>query len=113
MSWVYGHYNFLNLSFSVGTVFRRNILTSKDGPRAERVKTIDNSQQKQDVEPWLMLEHRLRRWPNINPSSPTSRSQRLLYDVTNGLRLRASQSGSVAQTLCVTTSSILHTQSHL
>ena len=33
---VYGQYNFLN-SFIAGTVSRRQILTSKVGPRAERV----------------------------------------------------------------------------
>ena len=35
MLWVYGHYK-LFTSFSAGTVFRRQILTSKDGPRAEK-----------------------------------------------------------------------------
>ena len=33
--WVYGRYKYVN-SFSAGTVFRRQILTSKDGPRADR-----------------------------------------------------------------------------
>ena len=33
---VYGHYKFYN-SFSARAVFGRQILTSKDGPRAERV----------------------------------------------------------------------------
>ena len=44
MLWVYGHYNYLN-SLSAGDilytpeseVYRRQILTYKDGPRAERV----------------------------------------------------------------------------
>ena len=35
--WVYGHYIFL-LVFSADNFFRRQILTSTDGPRAERVK---------------------------------------------------------------------------
>ena len=34
---VYQHYTYLN-SFSAGTDIRRQILTSKDAPRAERVK---------------------------------------------------------------------------
>ena len=34
---VYGHYKCFD-SFSAGTVLRRQILTSQDGPRAERVK---------------------------------------------------------------------------
>ena len=33
MLWVYGHYNCFN-SFSAGTVFRRQILTSNDGLHA-------------------------------------------------------------------------------
>ena len=36
MLWVYGYYKYFN-SFSAGIVFRRQILMSKDGPRAERV----------------------------------------------------------------------------
>ena len=36
MLWICGHYKYLN-SFSARTVFRRQILTSKDDPRAERV----------------------------------------------------------------------------
>ena len=40
MLWVYGDYKYFN-SFSAGTVFirvyRRQLLTYKDGPRAERV----------------------------------------------------------------------------
>ena len=39
MLWVHGHYK-LFYSFTAGTVFRRQILTSQDGPRAERVNTI-------------------------------------------------------------------------
>ena len=36
MLWIYDHYHFCN-SFSVGIVFRRQILTSKGDPRAARV----------------------------------------------------------------------------
>ena len=36
MLWVYGHYKSFN-SFSVGTVFRRQNLTYKNSPRAEKV----------------------------------------------------------------------------
>ena len=32
--------NILNYSFSAGIDFRRQILTSEDGPRAERVKVL-------------------------------------------------------------------------
>ena len=35
MLWVYGYYKYFN-SFSVGTVFIRQILTYKDGPHTER-----------------------------------------------------------------------------
>ena len=35
-STLYGHYNFVN-PFSARTALRRQILTSKDGPRTERV----------------------------------------------------------------------------
>ena len=42
MLWFYGHDIFFN-SFSAGTVFRRQILTSKDGPRAEKVKRFPES----------------------------------------------------------------------
>ena len=37
MLWVYCNYKFL-IFFSAGIVFRRQILMSKDGPRAERFK---------------------------------------------------------------------------
>ena len=37
MLWVYSLYKYFN-SFSESTAFRRQILTSKDGLRAERVK---------------------------------------------------------------------------
>ena len=37
--WVYGHYNFFN-SFSQGTVFRRQILTSKDAPELTGLNAI-------------------------------------------------------------------------
>ena len=39
MLWVYGHSSFLNFSSagSESDVYRRQILMSKDGPRAERV----------------------------------------------------------------------------
>ena len=44
MLWAYGHYKYFN-SFIVVTVFKcqnleRQILTYKDGPRAERVKCV-------------------------------------------------------------------------
>ena len=37
MSWVYEHSKYFNI-LSGGIIFRRQILTSKDGPHAERVK---------------------------------------------------------------------------
>ena len=36
MLWVYDHYNLFN-SFSAGIVYRRQILTSEDGARAEGI----------------------------------------------------------------------------
>ena len=39
---VYGHYKYFNY-FSAGTDFRRQKLTYKDGPRAERVNNVDES----------------------------------------------------------------------
>ena len=36
MLWVHGHYKYFN-TFSAGTVFIRQNLTYKDGPRAEKV----------------------------------------------------------------------------
>ena len=41
MLWVHGHYNFVN-SMSAGIVIECQNLTSKDGPRAERVKRNAN-----------------------------------------------------------------------
>ena len=37
MLWFYGRYTALINSFRAGAVFRRHILTYKDGPRSERV----------------------------------------------------------------------------
>ena len=50
---VYGHYNFFN-SFNAGVVFRRQILTSKDGLRAERSKPAN-----------------MRRWAGVVDGGPT------------------------------------------
>ena len=41
MLWVYAHYK-LFYSFSVGTVFRRQNLTYKDGSRAVKVKILNS-----------------------------------------------------------------------
>ena len=39
MPWIYDHYKYI-ISFSVGIVFRRQILTFKDNPRTEMVYTL-------------------------------------------------------------------------
>ena len=59
-------------SVSAETVFRGQILTSKVGPRAERVKCLVLAEVPANTTRWnnavLMLAQRLRRWPNNKTS---------------------------------------------